>query len=227
MVQLNYASQFRDRYAIHDPDDIRICILQRGRVVVGYYYNEGMALNSGVIMGACIRRWSHPEGLSKLSIVGISDEDGTGETVLDFQPQTTWPTQTSVELIRCDTEKWAPLLQAGGMFHLDKNERLPDDKERDIRVCLLQRGRVLLGEFATQGLPGMTRLRRCACIRRWGTDAGIGQLAKYGPRTQTEIDWQGETEWPTLATVETIRCNTRLWGPILDERGHGPSGYDD
>jgi len=90
-------------------------------------------------------------------------------------------------------------------------------KEKDIRICILQRGRVVVGEYETDGIAGFTRATRGACVRRWGTDAGLGQLAQYGPTDTTQLDYQPDTEWPTLAMVETIKCNYEVWAPLMKD----------
>jgi hypothetical protein len=87
----------------------------------------------------------------------------------------------------------------------------------DIRICILQRGRVVVGEFESDGVTSWSRVKRCACVRLWGTSAGLGQLAKEGPLPDTVLDPQPETEWPTLATVETIKCNPEKWESVIAE----------
>jgi len=76
---------------------------------------------------------------------------------------------------------------------------------------------VVVGEYETDGITGFSRVRKGACVRVWGTDKGLGQLAVEGPTPSTILDYQPETEWPTLATVETIRCKEAAWATHLKD----------
>jgi hypothetical protein len=52
-------------------------------------------------------------------------------------------------------------------------------------------------------------------IRRWGTDKGLGQLAKDGPRPNTALDPEA-CDWINKTQVHRrIRCNDSAWDTLL------------
>jgi len=62
-----------------------------------------------------------------------------------------------------------------------------------LTIFMLDRGHVLIGERQEQSDRDpadalFVSLRRAAVVRRWGTNAGIGQLALAGPTHSTVLD---------------------------------------
>lgn len=53
-------------------------------------------------------------------------------------------------------------------------------------IVVLTNGWVFCGTY----VPGtkVARIDDAACVRRWGTTAGLGQLALEGPTKETELD---------------------------------------
>jgi len=76
-------------------------------------------------------------------------------------------------------------------------------------IVILQRGRVLVGRLTLDGDYGT--LTDAKCIRRWGTTAGLGQLATEGPQAETKLDPQPTTRFHVLTSVEIIACNPEVW----------------
>lgn len=54
-------------------------------------------------------------------------------------------------------------------------------------------------------------LSQAACIRVWGTDAGIGQLALYGPQKETILDPIGVMDIPNHSVIGILRCVEEPW----------------
>lgn len=79
---------------------------------------------------------------------------------------------------------------------------------RDIRIVVLQRGWVVVGEYSREGME--CRVARASVIRRWGTTKGLGELRR-GPLPGTELDPAGEMEHHRLTEVMTIRCDAAGW----------------
>lgn len=48
-------------------------------------------------------------------------------------------------------------------------------------------------------------------IRRWGTTNGLGQLAKYGPQKETELDEYGLVCIPATSVIFIIDSDSSLW----------------
>jgi hypothetical protein len=82
--------------------------------------------------------------------------------------------------------------------------------KKDIRICILQRGWVIVGEFSREGM--YCRINRGHVIRRWGTEGvGIGALTR-GPRNETILDpLHGEVEFHELTQVQNIKCEALKW----------------
>lgn len=81
--------------------------------------------------------------------------------------------------------------------------------EQDIRIVVLQRGWVALGEYSRAGEHA--KLTKACVVRRWGTTKGLGQLAAEGPQPQTILDRTPDIEFHTLAELLTFRCNPEKW----------------
>jgi len=64
-----------------------------------------------------------------------------------------------------------------------------DDRLRPLRIIVADRGWVFVGE-CFDNADGSVTIRNARNIRRWGTDAGLGQLID-GPRKETVCDDYG------------------------------------
>lgn len=49
-------------------------------------------------------------------------------------------------------------------------------------------------------------LMNCSTIRRWGTTAGLGEIAVNGPTKLTILDFNGEVHVPLNAVLFRIKC---------------------
>lgn len=74
------------------------------------------------------------------------------------------------------------------------------------QIVVLQRGYVLVGDVETTGET--VHIRNAACIRRWGTKRGLGQLATEGAQPNTALDPQPDTSVHELAVVQCIAVST-------------------
>ena len=90
----------------------------------------------------------------------------------------------------------------------------------DIRIVVLQRGWVLVGEYHRPNSSLVTKLTRVRNVRRWGTQRGLAQLANEGPiQGKTVLDDGADAEWHVLAEVMSLKCNESAWAKHL-----GPGG---
>lgn len=69
-------------------------------------------------------------------------------------------------------------------------------------ILVLQRGWVVIGEGSLES--GEWKLERASVIRRWGTTAGVGQLALEGPQSETIVDPCGSMRAHELTVVMAI-----------------------
>ena len=80
----------------------------------------------------------------------------------------------------------------------------------DLRIVILQRGWVLVGEWSQKG--DMCFINNGSVIRRWGTAKGLGELAIEGPKEGTILDKEPESEFHISQVIRTIKCETpKLW----------------
>ena len=70
-------------------------------------------------------------------------------------------------------------------------------------IVVLQAGFVLIGDVAQ--LDGRAlHITNASVIRRWGTTAGLGQIALTGPTKDTILDACGEVSTPDY--IMRIKC---------------------
>jgi hypothetical protein len=79
----------------------------------------------------------------------------------------------------------------------------------EIIVC--DRGFVLAGIVRPGPDPLTIEVDRCQCVRRWGTQGGLGQLAREGPTAETILDPEGDG-----VLVSLLHVYRRL---IVSEKG--------
>lgn len=81
--------------------------------------------------------------------------------------------------------------------------------EGDLKIVVLDRGFVVVGRVRHEGCYVV--ITDCSCLRRWGTTAGLGQLAAGGPRAKTKLDPQPTTRVHELKVVQMIDCDVSKW----------------
>lgn len=80
------------------------------------------------------------------------------------------------------------------------------------QIAVLDRGFVYVGLCAVA--DGTLTINDARCIRRWGTTAGLGQLALSGPTSSSKIDKTGTVRAPLPAVVHLIDCNPAAWPDV-------------
>lgn len=76
-------------------------------------------------------------------------------------------------------------------------------------IVVLARGFVYVGDV-TRG-DGEIIITNARNVRRWGTSAGLGQLAMKGPQPNTKLDAAGTVRAPLSALIHTIDCEANAW----------------
>jgi hypothetical protein len=80
---------------------------------------------------------------------------------------------------------------------------------RTIKIVVLQRGWVVVGEYAES--DGKAFITCASVVRRWGTTKGLGELAANGPLTNTVLDRAGVVTVPLLGVVLAVDCDPVKW----------------
>ena len=83
-----------------------------------------------------------------------------------------------------------------------------------IKIVILQRGWVFIGNFSQDGQN--CKLENAYNIRRWGTSAGLGELASEGRNPETKLDKVGTVSFHELTSVALIDCNEEVWKKELE-----------
>jgi hypothetical protein len=83
------------------------------------------------------------------------------------------------------------------------------ETEKDIRIVILQRGWVYVGEYYEDGMD--CRLEKAKNIRHWGTTKGLGELASNGPLKNTVLDESGIVRFHKMTTIATLDCEKNQW----------------
>lgn len=79
----------------------------------------------------------------------------------------------------------------------------------EIKILVLQRGWVVVGRITREG--SQVVFSGGHVVRRWGTTAGIGQLAKEGPLPDTVLDQYERGSCHELAIVVEFDCEVGRW----------------
>ncbi len=77
------------------------------------------------------------------------------------------------------------------------------------KIAVLQRGWVAVGDYSESG--DQVTLTDASIVRRWGTAAGLGELARKGPRPNTTLDPAGTLRVHKLGIVFTLDCDPAAW----------------
>lgn len=78
-----------------------------------------------------------------------------------------------------------------------------------LQIAVLDRGWVYVGRCTL--VDGMLVIDGAFNIRRWGTEAGLGELAARGPQPNTRLDSAGTVRAPVSALVHLIDCDEDGW----------------
>ena len=72
------------------------------------------------------------------------------------------------------------------------------------QIVIAQRGWVFVGDVTRA--ENEVVIENAAVVRRWGTTAGLGQLAENGPTADTRLDPCPTVRIHPLAIVATMDC---------------------
>lgn len=78
-------------------------------------------------------------------------------------------------------------------------------QDGQIEIIVGQRGWVFVGKVTQDGCNVI--IRDGFNVRRWGTAAGLGELAAKGPLKNTKLDATPEVRMHELAIVARLKCS--------------------
>ena len=101
---------------------------------------------------------------------------------------------------------------------IDDEEYVPTSEcseySGDVKIVILQRGWAMVGRLEKNGSE--CKLHYASVIRKWGTEKGLGEIAKDGPTDETVLDkCNGVVEFDYLTVVATISCDEKKWSKEL------------
>ena len=79
------------------------------------------------------------------------------------------------------------------------------------QIVVADKGWIFIGD-TEQTADGII-IHNAKNIRRWGTEAGLGQLAKSGATDETELDEYGTVKIPLHSVIFTIEVDEKNWKP--------------
>ena len=105
-------------------------------------------------------------------------------------------------------------LEVNGEVYVLKNSQTNKPKNSDIKICVLQRGWVMIGRYTKE--EDTITLEDAYVIRQWGTTKGLGELALEGKQSSTKLDKAGHVEFHVLTVVATVNCDDTKWDSELN-----------
>lgn len=78
-----------------------------------------------------------------------------------------------------------------------------------LQIVVLDRGFVYVGDVVVDG--DFCTIADARNVRRWGTTAGLGELAAKGPLKDTILDDAGRVIAPMRAVIHFIACVGPSW----------------
>lgn len=75
---------------------------------------------------------------------------------------------------------------------------------RTKKIVVISSGWVVIGMVETK--PDMIIIHDASVIRKWGTTAGLGEIATRGPTKETTLDYTGKVEVFNQAVIMQIVC---------------------
>lgn len=109
-------------------------------------------------------------------------------------------------------------LTVGELKEITKLARATNKKprrlvEHGLQIAVLQRGWVFIGQISQIGDD--YTLKNGACIRRWGTSKGLGQIANDGPTANTELEPVPELKFHEAGKILLVKAEDSKWAGKL------------
>ena len=87
-----------------------------------------------------------------------------------------------------------------------------EQKPAPLRILVIESAFVMVGRVSMSFMEDdVVAKDRCAIVRSWGTDKGLGQIAYGGPTSNTALDPQPRTVVNRKKWIYAIDCNEDAW----------------
>ena len=101
-------------------------------------------------------------------------------------------------------------ISVNGVEYVRKDSVCEKEIVGDIKICILQRGWVMVGRLERNG--DQCKLHNASVIRVWGTTNGLGEIAKDGPKSATKLDkTNGVVEFNDATMIACISVEESKW----------------
>lgn len=101
-------------------------------------------------------------------------------------------------------------IKVNGIDYVRKDAFREKEYDGDIKICILQRGWVMVGRLERNG--DACKLHNANVVRVWGTTNGLGEIAKGGPTPSTKLDkTHGVVEFNDATMIACIACEESKW----------------
>lgn len=77
------------------------------------------------------------------------------------------------------------------------------------QIAVLDSGFVYVGDCQIEG--DWLVISNAQNVRRWGTSAGLGELAVHGPQKATVLNAAGTVRAPLRSVIHTLDCEASKW----------------
>ncbi len=84
----------------------------------------------------------------------------------------------------------------------------------DVKIVVIKAGWVVVGLLPIPGQQqrdGFLKVEEACVVRRWGTKAGLGEIAKNGPTGTTALDPIDTIHIPVNSILFLIDCDQKKW----------------
>ena len=93
-----------------------------------------------------------------------------------------------------------------------------EQKPAPLRILVIESAFVMVGRVSMSFMEDdVVAKDRCAIVRSWGTDKGLGQIAYGGPTSNTALDPQPRTVVNAEQILFEIDCVNKAWGKAEDD----------
>ena len=90
-----------------------------------------------------------------------------------------------------------------------KKSEIAEYQPSPIQIVVLHRGWIVVGNVSEK--DSKTFIQNASVIRRWGTNAGLGELAEKGKLPKTILDKCGDVSLKTDNVILVMNCNQENW----------------
>lgn len=99
--------------------------------------------------------------------------------------------------------------ELAAMFAPSTQTHQPQELNEGLCICVMEKGFVYVGNLTIAN--GIVTIAAASNIRRWGTTAGLGQLAEQGIQENTKLDPYGTVRAMQSELKHWLKCKASAW----------------